>query len=228
MSMLSIKNWSAEDRPREKLMQQGSRVLSDAELIAILIGSGTRELSAVELARKILALSENNLSELGKLSVSDYMKLKGVGEAKAITISAALELGRRRAVSEPPERPKFASSKQAFTLFSALISDISHEEFWVAFLNRSNLLIERVQISQGGLSGTVTDIRLIMRKALELKASSLLLCHNHPSGNLMPSQEDKQVTLKMKDAAAFFDIQVLDHIIIASNKYFSFADEGIL
>lgn len=228
MSTLSIKEWSAEDRPREKLMQHGARVLSDAELIAILIGSGNRELSAVELSRKILALSQNNLSELGKLSVSEFTKLKGVGEAKAITITAALELGRRRSVSEPQVRPKITSSKQAFSIFSAVISDLSHEEFWVAFLNRSNLLIERVQISQGGLTGTVTDVRLIMRKGLELKTSSLLLCHNHPSGNLQPSHQDKQVTQKLKDAAALFDIQVLDHIIVANNSYYSFADEGIL
>lgn len=228
MRTISIKNWSAEDRPREKLMTHGPRVLSEAELIAILIGSGSRELSAVELARKILTLSNNNLSELGKLTVKDFMTLKGVGEAKAISISAALELGRRRAVAEPLSREKITSSSQAFSIFSALLCDLTHEEFWVAFLNRSNLLIERAQISQGGLTGTVTDVRIIMRKALELKASSIILCHNHPSGNLSPSQQDKLITTKIKEAASLFDIQLLDHIIIGNNKYLSFADEAII
>jgi DNA repair protein RadC len=228
MDKFSIKDWSAEDRPREKLMAHGSRVLSEAELIAILIGSGTRELSAVELARKILALSNNNLSDLGRLSIKDFMKLKGVGEAKAISISAAMELGRRRAASEPQTKAKIASSSQVFAVFRALLCDLSHEEFWVAFLNRSNLLIDRAQISQGGLTGTVTDVRIIMKKALELNSSSLILCHNHPSGNMSPSEQDKIVTSKIKDAAALFDIQLLDHIIIANNKYLSFADEGII
>jgi DNA repair protein RadC len=228
MNYLSIKNWSTDDRPREKLLQQGSRALSDAELIAILIGSGTRDISAVELSRKILSQNSNNLSELGKLSASDLMKIKGIGKAKAISILAALELGRRRKDSEPVTRPKITSSNEAAGIFLSLLSDIPHEEFWVAFLNRSNTLIERFQISQGGITGTVTDIRLIMKKALELRAVSVLVCHNHPSGNLEPSIQDKEITEKIKEAAKFFDIQVLDHIIIAGKNYFSFADQGLI
>jgi DNA repair protein RadC len=228
MNYLSIKNWSADDRPREKLMLQGPRALSDAELIAILIGSGTRDMSAVELSRKILSLSSNNLTELGKLATKDFMKIKGIGEAKAISIVAALELGRRRKESEPVTRPKITSSADAADIFVHLLSDIPHEEFWVALLNRSNTLIERYQVSQGGISGTVTDIRLIMKKSLDLLASSLIICHNHPSGNPEPSQQDKEITIKIKDAACFFDIQVLDHIIITGQKYFSFADEGLI
>ena len=228
MNYISIKNWSVDDRPREKLAQLGARSLSDAELIAILIGSGTREISAVELARKILSQSSNNLSELGKFSVNDLMKTKGIGEAKAISIVAAMELGRRRKTSETVLRPKISSSNQAADIFFPLLSDLIHEEFWVAYLNRSNLLIERYQLSQGGLTGTVTDIRLIMKKALELLASSLILCHNHPSGNLEPSSQDREITNKIKNAAEFFDIRILDHIIIAGNKYLSFADQALI
>ncbi len=228
MDYISIKNWSVEDRPREKLMQHGPRVLSDAELIAILIGSGTREISAVELSRKILSLSSNNLAELGRLSYSDLMKIKGIGEAKAITITAALELGRRRAGSEPVSRPKITSSNDAAGIFLSLLTDIQHEEFWVAYLNRSNTLIERTRISHGGISGTITDVRLIMRKALEIYSSSIILCHNHPSGNLMPSEQDKQITQKIKEAAKLFDLTLLDHIVVGIGKYFSFADEGLI
>ncbi len=228
MKYISIKHWSAEDQPREKLLLHGPRVLSDAELIAILIGSGTKELSAVELSRKILNLSENNLSELGKLDISEFMTLKGIGEAKAITISAALELGRRRASTEPLSKPKITSSREAYMVFTSLLSDLPYEEFWVAFLNRSNTLIERFRISQGGISGTVTDVKIIMRKGLEVMASSIILCHNHPSGNLQPSPQDKKITQKIKDAAKFFEVQVLDHIIVANNSYYSFADEFII
>lgn len=228
MKPISIKNWSVEDRPREKLMIHGARVLSDTELIAILIGSGSKELTAVELSRKILELSSNNLSELGRLEIKDFMKLKGVGEAKAISISAALELGRRRAATEPRERFKIRSSSHVFTLFNALLCDLSHEEFWVALLNRSNLLIDKVQISQGGISGTITDVRLIMKKALDYKASSIILCHNHPSGNLTPSHQDQLVTTKIKEAATLFDIKLMDHLIIANNKYYSFMDSGLI
>lgn len=228
MDYISIKNWSTDDRPREKLLQMGPRALSDSELIAILIGSGTREISAVELARKVLMLNSNNLSELGRLNAPELMKIKGIGEAKAITIIAALELGRRRKDAEPPARPKITSSSEAAAIFLPLLADIPHEEFWVAFLNRSNILIERFQISQGGITGTVTDVRLIMRKALELRAISIIICHNHPSGNMEPSQQDKEITYKIKEAAKFFDIQILDHLVIAGKNYFSFADEGLI
>jgi DNA repair protein RadC len=228
MNNLSIKKWSEEDRPREKLLRHGVRVLSDAELIALLISSGTRELSAVELARKILAESSNNLTVLAKQSAHDLMKIKGIGKAKAISIVAALELGRRRKESDPPAKPAVRSSKDAACLFTDILTDISHEEFWVAFLSRSNQLIERAKISQGGISGTVTDVKLIMRKAIELLSSSLIVCHNHPSGNLQPSSEDRQITIKIQEACQLFDIKVLDHIIIGGNSYFSFADEGII
>jgi DNA repair protein RadC len=228
MNYLSIKQWAAEDQPREKLLTQGSRVLSDAELLAILIGSGTRDLSAVELARKVLSQSANNLSELGKLSVKELTKVKGIGEAKAITIMAALELGRRRNGATPELKKKITSSQDAAGLFLAHLSDIPHEEFWIAYFNRSNILIEKTRISQGGISGTVTDVRLIMKKSVELLASCIILCHNHPSGNLNYSDQDLEITRKITEAAALFDIKLLDHIIVAGNKYFSFADEGLL
>jgi DNA repair protein RadC len=229
MTYLSIKNWAVDERPREKLQNHGARVMTDAELIGILLGSGTHELSAIELARNVLSLGKNNLYELGKLTVKDLTRLKGIGQAKAVSIVAALELGRRRGNSVPDEKPKITTSFEAQSIFQYLLSDIPHEEFWAAFLNRSNLLIERNQISQGGISGTVTDIRLLMRKALELRTSSVIICHNHPSGNLQPSEQDKIITKKIKDAAGLFDIILLDHIIIGnSNQYLSFADEGLL
>lgn len=228
MNYVSIKNWAAEDQPREKLAMHGSRVMSDAELLGILIGSGTRELSAIELARKILALSQNNLSELGKLTVTDLTKVKGIGQAKAITIVAALELGRRRKEADPKNLEKITSSYEAYQIFSSLLIDLPHEEFWIAYLNRSNKLIEKMRISQGGISGTVIDIRLIMKRALEVLASSIILCHNHPSGNLVHSNQDLQITLKVKEAVKVFDITLLDHIIVAGNKYLSFADKGLL
>jgi len=228
MDYISIKNWAAEDRPREKMSVHGARVLSDAELLAILIGSGTRELSAVELARKVLALSNNNLSELGKLSISELTKVKGIGEAKAITIVSAMELSRRRSGAEPSDKSSITSSKQAALLFQPLLSDLPHEEFWIAYLNRSNKLIEKQNISKGGVSGTVIDVKIILKRAVELLASSIILCHNHPSGNLNSSKQDVQITQKIKEASTVFDIVLLDHIIVAGNKYYSFADEGLL
>ncbi len=228
MKYVSIKSWAVEDRPREKLLNHGPSVLSDSELIAILLGTGTRELSAVELARKVLQLSANNLDKLGKLAVNDIVKVKGIGKAKAISIAAALELGRRRMNSEPLSVPQITSSKAASELFLPLVTDLPHEEFWVAYLNRNNKLIEKSRISQGGISGTVTDIKLIFKKALDLLASSIIICHNHPSGNLDSSIQDRQITKKIKEAALFFDISLLDHIIVAGNNYISFADEGLL
>lgn len=228
MDYLSIKKWAAEDRPREKLNLHGARVLSDAELIAILIGSGTRELSAVELSRKVLALGSNNLSELGKLSIKDLTKVKGIGEAKAITIAAALELGRRRNGTESPEKKKVTSSKEAAELFIPTLSDLPHEEFWIAYLNRSNKLIEKQLLSQGGISGTVIDVKLLLKRAVEVLASSIIISHNHPSGNLNYSQQDLAITKKVTEAAKVFDVVLLDHIIVAGNKYFSFADDGLI
>jgi DNA repair protein RadC len=228
MDYISIKNWDSKDQPREKLVQHGSRILSDAELIAILLGSGTRDMSAVELARKVLSLSSNNLSQLGRISISELTKVKGIGKAKAITLAAALELGRRRNGSDPEEKKSITSSREASELFIRYMSDLPHEEFWIAFLNRGNRIIEKNILSKGGVSGTITDVRMIMKRAVEVLASSIILCHNHPSGNLNYSKEDLQVTRKISEAASFFDVKLLDHIIVAGNKYFSFADEGLL
>lgn len=217
-----------EDRPREKLLNKGLSSLSDAELVAILIGSGTRNETAVELAKKILVSVKNNLNELGKLTVADLRKTKGIGEAKAITIIAALELGRRRKLSDSMSRKKIMGSKDVFEYFQPILGDLPHEEFWVLLLNRSNKIIERNKISQGGISGTVIDVRMILKNAIEKLASSLILCHNHPSGNLKASEADQKITEKLKEAARLMDIQVLDHLIVTDNAYFSFADEGIL
>ena len=228
MAYLRIKEWAADDRPREKLLNKGVKSLSDTELLAILIRSGTRDISAVELAREILNLSKNNLSELGKKTVTEFMKLKGIGEAKAISIVAALELGRRRNYSDSPEKSSVTSSSDVYNYFKPLITDISHEEFWVLYLNRSNKVIDQYKLSQGGISGTVIDIRLIMKRAIELLASSIIVCHNHPSGNKNPSDNDKAITTKLKIAGEQLEIRLLDHLIITDNSYFSFADEGML
>ncbi|UCH13099.1 MAG: DNA repair protein RadC [Bacteroidales bacterium] len=225
---LSIKNWAVEDRPRERLLSKGIQSLSNTDLVALLIGSGTKEISAVELARRILVKADNNLNMLGKFSVDDLLKQKGVGKAKAISIIAALELGRRRKLSKALERPKITSSKDVYDIIFPLISDLQHEEFWILLLNRSNKIIDKNKISQGGVAGTVIDVRIILRNAIEKLASSVILCHNHPSGNLEPSKADIGITRKLKDAAEVMDIKLLDHIIVADNSYFSFLDEGIL
>jgi DNA repair protein RadC len=228
MDYLSIKKWAAEDRPREKLLLHGSSVLSDAELLAIIIGSGTRELSALELARTILAQNGNNLSNLGKVSIKELTRIKGIGEAKAISIAAAVELARRRNNLPPEIKSKITNSSAAAALFQNQLTDLKHEEFWIAYLNRANLLIKKKRLSQGGISGTVIDVRLILKIAIEHLASSIILCHNHPSGNLNHSEQDVQITKKIKEAAKLFDINLLDHIIVAGDKYFSFADEGLI
>lgn len=225
---MNIKSWSPEDRPREKLLQKGTSALSDAELIAILLGSGTTTMSAVDLAKRILQGAGNNLHDLARLSVKDLMKFKGIGEAKAITIIAALELGRRRKELDPEEKPKIVSSRVAYELLKAHLQDIPHEEFWVLLINRANRVIKKQQISQGGIAGTVADPKLIFKIALEELASGIILAHNHPSGNLTVSKSDMELTKKLKEAGKFLEIQVLDHIIIAGTKYFSFLDEGIL
>lgn len=226
--MLSIKSWSPEDRPREKLILKGKSALSDAELIAILLGSGTSSLSAVELAKKVLQPAGNNLHELARHTVKDLIKIKGIGEAKALTIVAALELGRRRKEIEGNEKPKITGSRDAYDILKADLMDISHEEFWIVLLNRANRVIKKSQISQGGVAGTVADPKIIFKLALEELASGIILAHNHPSGNLTASQADLDLTKKIKDAGKLLDIQVLDHIIVAAQKYFSFADEGLL
>lgn len=225
---LSIKEWAVEDRPREKMLAKGIRSLSEAELIAILIGSGNLEESAVEVSRRIMASVNNNLNELGKKNINDLQKFKGIGPAKAITIASAMELGRRRKESEPDEKPKVVTSADAATIFKPLLSDLPHEEFWVLLLNRNNLLIDKMLVSQGGLSGTIIDVRIILKMALDKLACSIILCHNHPSGNLMPSEADKEITKKIKEAGKHMDIPVLDHLIIANDAYFSFADEGLI
>jgi DNA repair protein RadC len=225
---LKITDWAVEDRPREKLYQKGTSSLSDAELLGILIGSGTKERSAVDLGRELLQMVNNNLNSLGKLSISDLTKIRGIGNARAITIAAALELGRRRKLAEMPEVPQIKCSKDVFDLLSPLLSDLSHEEFWILFLNRSNKVINRMKLSQGGISGTVTDVRLVMKKAIEYLASGIIVCHNHPSGNLNPSESDTAITKKIREAGNIMDIQLLDHLIISEKDYYSFADNGLL
>jgi DNA repair protein RadC len=224
---LNIKNWSPEDRPREKLLLKGTSALSDAELIAILLGSGTAKLSAVELAKQVLQTANNNLHDLAKFSVKNLIKTKGIGEAKAVTIIAALELGRRRKEHDQEEKPRITSSKDVYDLIKANLQDIAHEEFWILLLNRANRVIKKIQVSQGGVAGTVADPKIIFKAALEELACGIILVHNHPSGNLKASQADIDLTKKLKEAGKLLEIQVLDHVIVGGQKYFSFADEGI-
>lgn len=224
----TIKNWALNDRPREKLLQKGKLALSDAELIAILIGSGNTDESAVELSKKILSKTNNNLNQLGKLSAKQLMVHKGIGEAKAISIIAAMELGRRRRTEDALELVKIASSSTVFELLQPIIGELPHEEFWILYLNNANKIIEKAQISKGGITGTLVDVRITLKKALELGATSLILAHNHPSGNLNPSEADKQLTNKLKIAGESLDIKVLDHLIVTEKSYFSFADEGLM
>jgi DNA repair protein RadC len=224
----SIKEWSVEDRPREKMLAKGIRALSDAELVAILIGSGNIDESAVELSRRVLISVGNNLNELGRKDIEELKKFKGIGEAKAISIMAAMELGRRRKDTTPVEKPKVVTSSDAVNIFKPLLSDLPHEEFWVVFLNRNNVYQNKLMVSKGGMTGTTIDVRLILRAALENQACSMILCHNHPSGNLIPSSADKDITKKIKDASKQMDITVLDHLIIGHEAYFSFADEGLI
>ncbi len=225
---MSIKKWNSHDRPREKLMELGVRNLTDAELLGILIGSGNTEKNAVELAREILYSADDDLFMLGKYTVDDFASsFKGIGKAKAVTIVAALELGRRRKKNEK-QTIKIKSSRDVFDIFQPLIGDVPHEEFWVLYLNRANRVIAKQNLSQGGTTGTVVDEKLIIRTALLKYAEGLILCHNHPSGNTNPSDADIEITIKIKNATSFFNINLLDHIIIGGNSFSSFADEGIL
>ncbi len=224
----SIKNWSEDDRPREKLNSKGKVALSDSELLAIIIGSGSKNESAVALCKRILASVNNNLNALGKLSSAQLQKFNGIGTAKAISIVAALELGRRRREEEEVSLSKITSSKAAFELMQPIIGELQHEEFWVLFLNNSNKVIAKEQLSKGGITGTIVDVRIVLKKALELGALSLIICHNHPSGTLRISNADKQITEKIKLAGESLDIKLLDHLIITEKNYTSFADEGIL
>ena len=225
---LKITQWALEDRPREKMMQKGLGSLSDAELIAILIGSGTRNETAVSLGQRILKTADNNLNELGKFTLTDFTSIKGIGEAKAITIMAAIELGRRRKRSEALNRKQITSSSDVIEVFQPLLADLPHEEFWVLFLNRANKIIDKQRITQGGVTGTIFDVKLILKAAIERLASSLIVCHNHPSGNKSPSEQDIQITSKLKDASRLFDISLLDHVIVTDSVCYSFADNGAL
>jgi DNA repair protein RadC len=225
----SIRQWAEDDRPREKLRSKGAENLSDSELLAILINNGTRHKSAVELAKEVLHLGKNSLSSLGQLSVREFMKIKGIGEAKAITIAAALEIGRRRhAALSIDDKPIVKDSRQLATYLQAKLKDHHHEVFVVIFLNQANKINHFQVISEGGITGTVADPRIILKKALEENAVSIILCHNHPSGNLSPSRADEELTQKIKEAAKYFDIKVLDHIIVSEEGYYSFADAGLL
>jgi DNA repair protein RadC len=224
----SIKNWAIDDRPREKLLANGAASLSNSELIAILLNNGSKNKSAVELGREILKLGGDNLNELGKLSLNDFKKVKGIGEAKSITIAAALELGRRRQASSSLEKAVVRTSRDIAQYLQASLKDYSYEVFAVIFLNRANKINHFEIISRGGITGTVADPRIILKKALEEDATSLILCHNHPSGNLRPSRADEEITKKIKEAALYFDITIIDHIIVSEDGFYSFADDGIL
>jgi DNA repair protein RadC len=223
-----ITTWAEDDRPREKLLLKGRSSLSDAELIAILIGSGSTNETAVALSQRILGAVNNNLNELAKCSLSDLMKFKGIGEAKAVTIAAALELGRRRQSSDIVERFVIGSSRDAFQLAAPILADLSHEEFWLLLLNKSNKVIAKEKMSSGGTDATVVDVKLVFGKAIEKRASAIIVCHNHPSGNTKPSQADIDLTKRLKSAGEILGISLLDHLIVAESGYFSFADEGLM
>lgn len=227
-SSQSIKTWASAERPREKLLLHGSRQLSDAELLAILLGSGNRKQSAVELAKVMLQHFDNNISQLARATQSDLEYFSGVGTAKAVTILAAMELARRKSLSRLPKQLQICSSQDAFNCISPILSDLPHEEFWILLLNRANRVINKVRISQGGVAGTVVDAKIIFKNALAQLASGLILCHNHPSGNLRPSQADIDITDKIAAAGRTLDVRVLDHLIVSVNGYYSFADEGLM
>lgn len=225
---LNIKALAEDDRPREKFSGLGRHSLSDAELIAIILGSGNRNETAVQLARRILSSCNNNINELAKMSLADLKKFKGVGEVKAINISAAFELGRRRKDSEAVKKPKITSSNVAYELLQKRLSDLPHEEFWVLLLDRANQVTKEECLSKGGISGTVVDVRLICKMAVESSSSGVVIAHNHPSGQIIPSDQDKSITKKLKEALKLFEISLLDHVIIGDQKYFSFSDDGLL
>ncbi len=225
---LTIRDWAEDDRPREKLLNKGAIALSDAELFAILIGSGNKNESAVELCKRILGDNHNNLNELARLSISDLAKYKGIGEAKAISIVAALEIGKRRKTNEVLERTKITQSSDLFELFEPALLDLNHEEFWVAFMNGANKVLETKRLTQGGMKQTVVDVSMLLRMALERSAHAVAVAHNHPSGENYPSREDLQITQKIKTGCDAIGVRLLDHIIIAGGRYYSFADEGKL
>ena len=225
---IPITSWASEDKPREKLLLKGKSALTDAELLAIILGSGSRDESAVSLAKRILRSANNNLNDLSRYSIEDFMKFKGIGEAKAISITALLELGRRREATGSKQKIKIGNSRDCFNVIGPLLKDLNHEEFWVLLLDRANQVLCKEQISKGGFSATVVDPKVIFKKALDKNASGIILCHNHPSGNLRPSSADIALTEKLVAAGAMLDISILDHLIVSQNGYFSFSDEGQL
>ena len=228
MNYISIKNWAEEDRPREKLLRNGASALTETELLAIVFGSGTRNLSAIDLAKKIFAGSGNNLNELGKYSISDFRKIKGIGEAKAVSLVAVFELGRRRLLAEARMKSSIRSSKEIFNLMHPRLGDLNHEEFWAIYLNNKNAVVGEKQISSGGLTQTVVDTKIVARYAIDMLATGIILCHNHPSENPNPSMEDKKLTSQINEAVKLIDCRLLDHIIISGATYYSFCDEGLL
>lgn len=226
---MKIKEWAEEDRPREKMLLKGVASLSDAELLAILIGSGNNTETAVQLSQRILCSVDNNLNALGKISIKELVSgFKGIGKVKAITIGAALELGKRRGASYLLQRAAVRTSQEAYLLFHPLLSDLPHEELWVALTNRSSKVIEKVKISQGGISETSADLRLILKAAINALAAGIILCHNHPSGNIHPSRQDDQLTTRLQSAAKLIEINLIDHIVLTDGSYYSYADEGRL
>jgi DNA repair protein RadC len=228
MKKLTIKSWAIEDRPREKLMLQGKEKLTDAELITILIGSGTKEESALELSKRILSSVNNNINQLASLSLEKLITFKGIGLARAISIITALELGKRRHFAQVEQKPVIKSSNDVFKIIHPIIGELEHEEFWVLFLNNSNKVISKQQLSKGGITATMVDVRLLFKRAVELTSVGIIVCHNHPSGKLSPSNSDKQLTAKVKEAGNTLDIKLLDHLIITQKEYFSFADNGLI
>lgn len=225
---LSISQWALEDRPREKMMEKGATALSDAELLAILIGSGNTEESAVELMRRLLQSCDNNLNSLAKWEVADYSRFKGMGPAKSITVMAALELGKRRKLQSVKERQQIICSKDIYEIFQPVMCDLEREEFWILLLNQAAKLIDKIRISTGGIDGTYADVRTILREALLQRATQIVVAHNHPSGNVRPSQPDKTLTEHIRKAAGTMNIRLIDHVIVCEDAYFSFADEGLL
>lgn len=228
MEKLSIKDWAIDDRPREKMLLKGKESLSDAELLAILISSGNKEESAVQLSKRVLKSVNTSLVKLSNSTIEKLMEFRGIGEAKAISIMAALELGKRRQFEGKTSFQKITSSSEAMSIMSPVLSDIYHEEFWVLYLDNANKVISKKQISKGGLTATLVDVRIIFKKAIELSSVGIILCHNHPSGKLKPSKADINLTQKIKKATEILDIRLLDHLIVSEKTYFSFADEGIL
>ena len=226
MKKLTIKSWAIDDRPREKLMSKGASVLSSAELLAILISSGNKKESAVDLSKRILESVQYNIHELAKLSLKKLTTFHGIGPAKAIAIVTALELGKRRQLEAFVQRPKINSSQEVFSMMQPLIGALAHEEFWVLYLNNSNEVLSKHQLSKGGITATLVDVRLLFKKAIEISAVAIIICHNHPSGSIQPSREDKGITKKIKDGGLSLDIKLLDHLIITEKSYFSFADNG--